>query len=87
MIEDALDREADYTRMRDIYGGGSYRRGRDAQTGQYVSRGRMYPELGYSYNSPKHQAIENLEMAMHEARDENERAMYQDMINDLQMNH
>ena len=95
-IEDALDRDAEYSRMRDIYGQGDYsrRRGRDSQTGQYVSRGRMYPDLGYAYNmnggysnnGPKHEAIANLEQAMHGATTENERMMYQNMINDLQMN-
>lgn len=60
-IEDALDRDAEYSRMEEIYGRGdnSYRRGRDSMTGQYVSRGeypymgysmgRRYPEMGYSY--------------------------------------
>jgi hypothetical protein len=92
MIEDALDREADYSRMRDIYSNGdsSYRRGRDAQTGQYVSRGDR-PYLNYSYGmsyngSPKQNAINDLEQAMHSAPTEQERMMYQGMINDLQMN-
>lgn len=95
-IEEALDRDAEYSRMEEIYGrgGNSYRRGRDAQTGQYVSRGRMYPDLGYAYaldrgysmSSSKREAIANLERAMNEAPTENERMMYQGMINDLQMN-
>lgn len=95
MIEDALDREADYSRMEEIYGN-SYRRGRDVQTGQYVSRwdqpytspvrSYSYGMNGYSNHSMKQDVMNSLEQAMQSAGTENERAMYAGMIDSLRMN-
>lgn len=99
MVEDALDREADYSRMRDIYGeGNSYRRGRDAQTGQYVSRAdqphmppmRTYAygmNGGYSNHGTKQDVLNSMEQAMQNATTENERMMYAGMIDNLRMSH
>ena len=97
MIEDALDREADYSRMRDIYGdGNSYRRGRDAQTGQYVSRADhpymssmrtySYGMNSYGNHGTKQDVMNSLEQAMQNAQTENERMMYAGMIENLRMN-
>ena len=72
----------------------SYRRGRDAMTGRYVSRsdGRMsngydrtHMSNGYSGHSIKDRMIANLESMMDEAGGEYERKTINEWINRLEM--
>ena len=74
---------------------GSYARGRDANTGRYVSRGidsMWYDERyhgmndrmdGYSTHSVTEQAIEKLEMLMATAKDDGERRRIMEMIDTI----
>lgn len=74
----------------------SYRRGRDAMTGRYVSRSdgrsyrnnfydRMSMDDGYSQHSIKDRMIANLENMMDEAGGEHERQVIGEWINRLEM--
>ena len=88
------DEMNDYYSRRGSYGGhmGSYRRGRDADTGRYVSRrdgrmsrrDRMEMDDGYSGHSIKDRMIARLEEMMDEAGGEHERETINDWIERLE---